>query len=138
MASRILGIDFGLKRVGYAVSDELRVLATPLEVYKTKSMRQTIDRTVELCKKYSAGLVVIGLPLSMNGEDSSATSRVRAFASVVERVTGLPVALFDERLSTVEGYELLAEVGYKKNAADVIDSVSAELILQGYLDTHKK
>lgn len=138
MASRILGIDFGLRRVGFAVSDELHVLATPLEVYKTKSMRQTIDRTAELCKKYSVGLVVIGLPLSMNGEGSPASARVKAFASVVERVTGLPVALKDERLSTVEGYELLAEVGYKKNAADVIDSVSAELILQSYLDSDNK
>lgn len=135
-----MGVDFGTKRVGLAVCDENRTVATPLPVFYTRSMRMTIDRVAELCALHGVNCVVVGLPLNLDGTDSAQTGRVRAFARNVERITELPVKLYDERLSTVEADELLIEAGVKHAAdrAKLVDSMSAKVILQGYLDNKNK
>lgn len=137
---RILGVDFGTKRVGLAVCDDNRTVATPLPVFYTRSMRMTIDHVAELCGRYGVNCVVVGLPLNLDGTDSVQTGRVRAFARNVERVAKLPVELYDERLSTVEADELLIEAGVRRAAdrAKLVDSMSAKVILQGYLDNKNK
>jgi len=137
--TRLLGVDFGLRRVGYAVCDRLHVLATPLPVHRTESMRNTIDYTAALAKKEEADGIVVGLPLSLDGSESVQSGRVRAFARNLERVSGLPVTLFDERLTTVEADALLREAGINKAArrAELIDSASAAVILQSYLQSIK-
>ena len=136
---RLLGVDFGLKRVGYAVCDSMHVLATPLCVYHTKSMRDTIDYTAKLCVEQEVGGIVVGLPLNLDGSESVQSGRARALARNLQKVTGLPVELFDERLTTVEADELLLEAGIKRAAdrAKLVDSMAAKVILQSYIETDK-
>lgn len=134
---RILGVDFGLKRVGLAVCDSSWILATPLPAYRTKSMRDTIDHVASVVKQQNAGGVVVGLPLNLDGTESAQSGRVRAFARNLGKVTGLTVELVDERLTTVEADELLAEAGVKKSGREgLIDSMAAKIILQSYLDNN--
>lgn len=134
-----MGVDFGLKRVGLAVCDSLHILATPLPVYHTNSMRNSIDHVSRVATEHGVGRIVVGLPLNLDGSDSVQTGRVRAFARNLGRVTGLSVELFDERLTTVEANELLIEAGVKRAAdrAKLIDSMSAKVILQSFLDQNK-
>lgn len=136
---KILGVDFGLKRVGLAVCDSLHILATPLPVYHTKSMRNTIDHVASVAKDNEVRRIVVGLPLNLDGTESVQSGRARAFARNLGKVTGLPVELFDERLTTVEADELLIEAGVRKAAdrAKLVDSMSAKVILQGYIDNNK-
>lgn len=136
---KILGVDFGLKRVGLAVCDSLHILATPLPVYYTKSMRNSIDHVARVAKEQGVSAVVVGLPLNLDGSESVQSGRARAFARTLSKVTGLPVELFDERLTTVEANELLIEAGVTKAAdrAKLIDSMSAKVILQSYIDQNK-
>ncbi|MBD5132264.1 MAG: Holliday junction resolvase RuvX [Clostridiales bacterium] len=140
MEGKLLGVDFGLKRVGLAVCDGLHILASPLPVYNTKSMRNSIDHVARIAEENEVRGVVVGLPLNMDGTESVQSGRARAFARNVEKVTGLPVELFDERLTTVEADELLIEAGVKKAAdrAKLVDSMSAKVILQSYIDTNKQ
>ena len=134
-----MGVDFGLKRVGLAVCDSLHILATPLPVYHTKSMRNSIDYVASVAKDHEVGRIVVGLPLNLDGSESVQSGRARAFARNLGKVTGLPVELFDERLTTVEADELLIEAGVRKAAdrAKLVDSMSAKVILQGYIDNNK-
>ncbi|MCH5165720.1 MAG: Holliday junction resolvase RuvX [Clostridiales bacterium] len=133
---KILGVDFGLKRVGLAVCDSLHILATPLSVYRTKSMRDSIDHVARVAVEQDVGAIVVGLPLNLDGSESVQTGRARAFARNIEKVTGLPTELFDERLSTVEADELLIDAGVKSAAAraNLVDSMAAKVILQGYIE----
>lgn len=136
---RLLGVDFGLKRVGLAVCDGTRTLASPLGVYRTKSMRDTIDYVAALATREEVCGIVVGLPLNLDGTESVQSGRVRAFSRNLERVAGLPVALVDERLTTVEADELLVEAGVKKRARrdGIVDSLAAKIILQSYIDGDK-
>lgn len=135
-----MGVDFGLKRVGLAECDSLHILATPLPVYRTKSMRDSIDYAARLCKERDIGGIVVGLPLNMDGTESFQSGRVRAFCRALGRVSGLPIELFDERLTTVEADELLIEAGVTRAAdrAKLVDSMAAKVILQSYLENKKQ
>ena len=134
-----MGVDFGLKRIGVSVCDGEWILATPLPVIYTKSMRVSIDAVAALIKAQNVGGIVIGLPLNLDGSESIQSGLVRAFSKNLQRVTGLPTVLYDERLTTVEANELLIEAGVVKAAdrAKLIDSMSAKVILQSYIDNKK-
>lgn len=136
---KILGVDFGLKRVGLAVCDGMHILATPLDVYHTTSMRNSIDYVANVAKRNEVCGVVVGLPLNLDGSESVQSGRARAFARNLQKVTGLPVELYDERLTTVEADELLIEAGVKRAAdrAKLVDSMAAKVILQSYIDNNK-
>ncbi len=136
---KLLGIDFGLRRVGLAVCDSMHILATPLPVIYTKSMRQSIDAVSAVAKDNCVDGIVVGLPYNLDGSESVQSGRARAFARNLEKVTGLKTVLFDERLTTVEANELLIEAGVTKAAerAKLIDSMSAKVILQSYIDNKK-
>ena len=140
MEGKLLGVDFGLKRVGLAVCDSLHILATPLPVYYTKSMRNSIDYVARVAREQVACGVVVGLPLNLDGTESVQSGRARAFAKNLGKVSGLPIELFDERLTTVEADELLLEAGITRAAerAKLVDSMAAKVILQGYIDNNKK
>ena len=135
-----MGVDFGLKRVGLAVCDSLHILATPLPVYHTKSMRNSIDHVACVAKQHEVGCIVVGLPLNLDGSESVQSGRERAFARNLGKVTGLPIELFDERLTTVEADELLIDAGVvrAKDRAKLVDSMAAKVILQSYIDNNKK
>lgn len=137
LKTKLLGVDFGLRRVGVAQSDELGLLATPLSVINTKSMRETIDKISALAAEHNVGGIVVGLPLELDGKEGSSANRVRSFGKVLAKVTGLPVEYIDERLTTVEAYELLAQSKTRKDYASIVDSVSAQIILQTYLNSKK-
>lgn len=136
---RLLGVDFGLKRVGIATCDSLHLLATPLPVVHTSSMRETIDKVAAIAIEQSVGGIVVGLPLNLDGTESVQSGRAQAFARNLSKVTGLPVELWDERLTTVEADGLLEAAGVKKSERHkYIDSASATVILQSYLDAEIK
>lgn len=136
---RILGVDFGLRRVGLAICDSTHILATPLPVYRTKAMRDTIDYVAGLCNVHDVGEVVVGLPLNLDGTESVQSGRVRAFGKNLARVTGLNVEFVDERLTTVEANERLCEAGirFADERRELVDGMAAAIILQTYLDNKK-
>ena len=138
---RILGLDFGSKTVGVAVSDELLLTAQGVETIERKDenkLRKTCARIEELIAEYEITEIVLGLPKNMNNTEGERVEKTKAFGEMLERRTGLPVHYWDERLTTVAAEQILMESGVRReNRKAVIDKVAAGLILQGYLDCLK-
>ncbi len=136
---RMLSVDYGDKRIGIAVCDELEMLATPLTTLKSTSMRNNIDAVAALAKKENAQKIVVGLPLNMDGTEGERASKSRSFGKVLERVSGVPVAYFDERLTSMQAEEIMNGMGIKKDKQkNIVDQIAAQIILQGYMDANKK
>ncbi len=135
MHGRVMGIDLGQARIGIAVSDELRIGANPITVIKARSDRENIAEIVRLASEHDVREIVVGLPLNMSGSESPGSEKARALAEIMKTETGLPVHLWDERLSTwaVENVMIEAGVSRKKRKGS-IDKVAATFILQGWLD----
>lgn len=132
---RILGVDYGDSRVGLAVSDEMRVLASPLPPLQTGSMRKTIDEVAKIARETGAAVIVVGLPLNMNGTEGPQAGKVRAFGSKLGEVSGAEIVYKDERLTTVQAHRAFDQAGVSKSRRiRLVDSVSAQIILQSYLD----
>ncbi len=131
----LLGLDVGTKTIGVATSDADRRLATGVETIARKSFTADAPRLLALAKERNCAGFVLGLPLNMDGSEGPRAQSVRAFARNLARLTALPIALWDERLSTaaVERELISADVSRKKRAA-VIDEHAAIFILQGALD----
>lgn len=136
---RILGIDYGDARIGLALSDESETLASPLGTYQFKSMRKDIDYIANLAKEKNVGLIVVGLPISMDGRMGERVDKTKAFGEVLARVSGIEVCYKDERLTTVSAERALIECSVRREKRkEVIDTVSAQIILQSYLDAKKR
>lgn len=137
MKKRILGLDYGTKTVGVAVTDGLGLTAQGVEIIRRErpgKLRQTIARIRELIASYDVGTIVLGCPLNMNGSEGFRVEDTRKFAELLREKTGLPVILEDERLTTVDAYEIMEETGTpKKNQKDHVDEIAAVLILESYL-----
>ena len=136
---RILGLDFGSKTVGVSLSDPFGWTAQGLETIRRKqeeNLKPTIAKITELCQKYQVKLIILGLPKHMNNTIGGRGEKTIQFQKKLELATGLPVKLWDERLSTVaaEGLLLEADVGRQKRKK-LIDKMAAVYILQGYLDS---
>lgn len=138
MMDRILGLDYGTKTVGVAVSDALGLTAQPLETITRKEenkLRKTCARIEALIKKYDIKLIVMGYPKHMNNEAGDRCEQTENFKAMLERRTGLPVVLEDERLTTVSAEQVLIEGGVRReNRKTYVDQLAASLILQTYLD----
>ena len=138
---RILGLDFGSKTVGVAVSDGLLLTSQGVETIERKDenkLRKTCARIEELIAEYEITEIVLGLPKNMNNTEGERVEKTKAFGEMLERRTGLPVHYWDERLTTVAAEQILMESGVRReNRKAVIDKVAAGLILQGYLDCLK-
>lgn len=136
---RIMGLDYGAKTVGVAISDELLLTAQPVETItrtRESKLRQTLSRIETLMEEYQVEKVVIGLPKKLNNEEGDRCEKTREFAKMLEQRTGLEVVFWDERLTTVAADAVLAEAGVaKQNRKDYIDKVAASLILKGYLES---
>ena len=136
---RILGLDFGSKTVGVAVSDPLMITAQGVEIIRRKDenkLRQTLARIEELVKEYEAERIVLGLPKNMNNTMGERVEKTMEFKASLERRTGLEVVLWDERLTTVAADQAMMEAGIRReNRKDYVDMIAASLILQGYLDS---
>lgn len=135
---RIMGLDFGSKTVGVAVSDELLVTAQGVEIIRRQEankLRRTLARIEELIVEYGVEEIVLGLPKNMNATEGERAELTREFQEKLERRTGLPVTLWDERLTTVAADRAMMEAGIRReNRKDYVDKIAAALILQGYLD----
>lgn len=131
---RILGLDLGDKRIGVALSDPLGWTAQGLSVIHSKGARGDIRQIKELVTQHEVNKVVVGLPLNMDGSAGPRAEKARAFARRLGQVLGLPVELWDERLTTVEAERLLIQADMRRAGRMVIDKMAAVLILQNYLD----
>ena len=135
---RILGLDYGSKTMGVAVSDPLGFTAQGVEIIRRKSenkMRQTLARIEELIAQYQVEEIVLGLPKNMNNTLGDRAEKSLELKETLERRTGLPVVMWDERLTTAEAERTLIETGVRReNRKQFLDQMAAVLILQGYLD----
>ena len=134
---RIIGLDYGTKTVGVAVSDSLGITAQAVETITRKEenkLRQTLARIEALIDEYNVEEIVVGLPKNMNNTIGERAEACRDFADKLERRTGLPVIMWDERLTTVSADNVLKECGVRReNRKAVVDKIAAVFILQGYL-----
>jgi putative pre-16S rRNA nuclease len=132
---RLMGLDVGTKTIGLALSDTRLVIASPLETIRRRRFRDDMARLFALIDTHGVGGLVIGLPLMLAGGDSSRTQSTRQFARNLVALRDLPVALWDERLSTAAvEREMIAADMTRKRRAEIIDRVAAAYILQGCLD----
>lgn len=135
---RIMGLDFGSKTVGVAVSDELMLTAQSLEIIRRSSenkLRQTCARIEELIEQYDVQRVVLGFPKNMNNTEGERARKTKEFQEMVNRRTGLEVVLWDERLTTVAADQTMMEAQIRRERRkDYVDKIAAAFILQGYLD----
>ena len=136
---RILGLDYGSRTVGVAVSDPLGLTAQVLETIWRKQenkLRQTLARIEALAEEYQAERIVVGYPKNMNNTIGERALKSLEFKEMLERRTGLPVIMWDERLTTVEANRTLMEAGVRReNRKQYMDELAAVFILQGYLDS---
>lgn len=135
---RIIGLDYGTKTVGVAVSDALAITAQGLETITRKEenkLRKTLARIEEIIKEYNVTKIVVGLPKNMNNTIGERAEACKEFAARLEQRTGIEVVMWDERLSTVSANNVLIESGVRREQRKaVIDKIAAVFILQGYLD----
>lgn len=138
MKERILGVDFGDQRTGLAVSDLLGMLANGIGYVNSNYMPKTVELVAEKAKEYGVAKIVVGLPVNMNGTYGPRAEHAKEFADALGAATGLPVEMFDERCSTMAAHQILNFTdtrGKKRKAA--IDTLSAQIILQNYLDSKR-
>ena len=134
--TRALGIDLGEARIGLAISDELGMLAHPLETIHLKHVADPLARIAEIVTRDKIGTIILGLARTMNGTYGPAAEKGRAFAEQLRTRVSCEVKLWDERLTSVAAQRSLHESGRSvKNSRDVIDQVAAQMILQGWLDS---
>ncbi len=135
---RIMGLDYGSKTVGVAISDPLFITAQGVEIVRRKDenhLRQTLARIEELIAEYEVGEIVLGFPKNMNDTVGDRANLSLEFKEKLERRTGLPVHMWDERLTTVVADKTMMEAGIRReNRKEYVDMIAATLILQNYLD----
>ena len=135
---RIMGLDFGSKTVGVAISDSLLITAQGIEIIRRKEenkLRQTLARIEALIEEYEVTEIVLGFPKHMNDSIGERAELSLEFKEKLERRTGLPVVMWDERLTTVAADKAMMEAGIRReNRKEYVDMIAATFILQGYLD----
>ncbi len=134
---RILGIDYGDRRVGVAISDELQFTAQPLKLLKRQNDNTLIAEIKDIIVAHNVEKIIIGLPISLDGTYSTQTKKTQKFISRIRKSSDLPIEKWEERLSTLEASKILTGVSKIKKKEN-IDIISAQLILQGYLDRNRK
>jgi putative Holliday junction resolvase len=136
-----MGLDYGSRTVGVAISDELLLTAQAREIIRRKEenkLRKTLARIEELIQEYDVQQIVLGLPLNMDQSESVRSVLSEEFRDKLERRTSLPVIMWDERLTTVEADAIMDEAGIKKSERkEYVDMIAAQIILQDYLDNRE-
>ncbi|MCR4586125.1 MAG: Holliday junction resolvase RuvX [Lachnospiraceae bacterium] len=139
IGKRIMGLDFGSKTVGVAISDLLKLTAQGKEIIRRERpnhLRQTCARIEELIQENNVETIVLGYPKHLNGTEGERAERTKEFKEMLERRTGLDVILWDERLTTVAADRYMDEAGIKgTKRKELVDEIAAVFILQGYLDS---
>ncbi len=135
---RVIGLDYGTKTVGVAISDEMKLIAQPLVTIERKQankLRQTYAAIEQIIMEQQVELIVLGYPKNMNNTEGERVEATKEFKEALERRTGLEVILVDERLTTVEANRILEDTGVALSARkEHIDKMAAAIILQNYLD----
>lgn len=135
---RILGVDYGQVRIGVAISDELQMLAHPVETIPATPVEAAIRRLAALVDAKDVERVIIGLPRHMNGDVGTAAEAATVFANKLRQSVRCDVLMRDERLSTIAANRALRDAGRKaRNTRGIVDQVAAQMILQGYLDSRR-
>ena len=133
--TRVLGLDYGTRRIGAAVSDPRRSIATPLEVYERRDPKRDALHYQEIVKEHDVDRIVVGLPLHTGGGEGDLARQARIFGVWLTEHTGIPVFYQDERYSTVDANEVLRSAGFKvKDRKAKRDMLAARILLQNYLD----
>ena len=137
---RYLGLDIGNRRIGVAVSDELGLTAQPvLTLGRRTSRREDLRSLARLCRRFGVVGIVVGNPVHLSGESSPQAAKNQAFAAELGELTGLPIHLWDERLTSHEAHQILYQAGHKRQEhRKVVDQVAATLILQGFLENSER
>ena len=134
-SGKLLGLDLGTKTIGVAISDGMRYSATPLETIRRQKFTQDAERLLQLIAENNAVGVILGLPLNMDGSEGPRVQSTRAFARNLAQKTGIPIAFWDERLSTSAVTRTLIEADVRRDRrAEVVDKLAASYILQGALE----
>jgi putative holliday junction resolvase len=137
--ARILGIDYGRRRIGLAISDETEMLATPLLTVEVNGLKEAVARVAEHARARGAVRIVVGLPLNMDGTAGPMAEEVREYCRRLGEATGLPVEFWDERLSSGQAERVLLEADLSRaRRKQVRDKLAAQLILQGFLDARSE
>ncbi len=136
---RIMGIDYGDARTGVAISDLLCTIAGSATVVPSRNREKALADIVRLAKENQVGEIVVGLPRNMDGSEGPRSALCREFAEQLKAAAGLPVAMWDERRTTVEAHNILSQHNYHgKKRKETVDAVAATLILEGYLAFKKR
>ena len=135
---RVLALDVGERRIGMAMSDPLGITAQRAGTIERGTIKETLGHLREIAIRNGIGMVVVGLPLSMDGSRGTSAARVGRFTEELTRALTIPVTLWDERLTTAEADRLMRSAGIsRKKRTGHLDEVAAQLILQSYLDSHR-
>ncbi len=138
MAEKLLGVDYGEARTGLAYSDALGLYAVGMGNIKGYDLSKTAQGIIDAANKVGAQRIVIGKPFHMNGSAGEKVEKVTELARIIGTLCDIPVDFYDERLTTVSAHRILQDSGVRaKNRKGVIDTLAAELILQGYMDKQK-
>ena len=139
---RIMGLDYGSKTVGVAVSDALGLTAQGVEIIRRRSekrLRQTLARIDELIEEYQVGSIVLGFPKNMDNTIGDRAEKSLEFQEILKKRTGLPVVMWDERLTTIEANRTMTETRVRReDRKKYVDELAAMFILQGYLDHNRE
>jgi putative Holliday junction resolvase len=132
---RIMGLDLGTRTIGVAISDGMRYSATPLETIRRIKFTQDAERILELVAQNAIAAIILGLPLNMDGSEGPRVQSTRAFARNLAQKTALPIAFWDERLSTSAVTRMMIDADLRRDRrAEIVDKLAASYILQGALD----
>jgi putative holliday junction resolvase len=135
---RILALDLGKKRIGLALSDELGVTAQGLETLQRTNIREDLAHLAKLASSHNVTLILMGNPLHMKGHEGRGSGHAREFGDRLEAATGIPIQLWDERLTTVQAQRVLRESGISiEKRAKAVDRLAAVILLESYLDSRQ-
>ena len=135
---KYLGVDYGDVRTGLAECDVSGLLAGPIGTIKEGGMRNTAVRVAKEAESRGCKKIIVGLPKNMNGSEGVRADTVKAFVEILSGLTDIPIDFYDERMTTMEAYRFLDSTAtYGKKRKDAIDTLSAEIILQGYIDKER-
>jgi putative Holliday junction resolvase len=132
---RILALDLGTKRTGVALSDELKMIAQPLEYIPTEPFAEFLARLKEILREKQVELILVGLPRNMDGSYGPAAMKAREFAAALRDAVAIPIQMWDERLTTAQAQRFLIQGGVRrKQRKEKVDQTAAAILLQSYLD----
>jgi putative Holliday junction resolvase len=133
---RILAIDYGTRRMGIAISDELQIIAQPLEYIPAEPFNQFLERLKQLIREKEVALILVGLPRNMDGSYGPAALKVQEFVAVLKDAIAAPIKTWDERLTSAQANRFLLQAGVRRDKRkQKVDQTAAAILLQSYLDS---